>query len=220
MSDDTVANLYEAIPTGAIEQFLARTDGMTSLDEAKFLYELATHVTDGCIVEVGAYRGRSTVALGRGSLDGHRVPVFVIEPHQKFSGVLGGQFGPADAGAFYQAILESGCYHVVRLVSLSSEQVVSAWGLPVTLLWIDGDHRYEAVKRDFDCWRAHLANGATVVFDDILEPCTGPKQLISEILATGEFSRTSEFGKIAVLKLNPRSEEVRGQNWLRRIWRR
>ena len=83
------------------------------------------------------------MALGRGSLDGHRVPVFIIEPHQTFTGVRGGRFGPADAGAFYRAILETGCYHVVRLVSLSSEQVTAAWSWPVALLWIDGDHRYE-----------------------------------------------------------------------------
>jgi len=191
---------YDAVPVGSIEDFLSRTEGMTSLEEAKLLYELAREVRSGCIVEVGAYRGRSTVALGRGSLDGHGVPVFTIEPHQTFTGVLGGRFGPADAGAFHRAMLETGSYHVVRLVSLSSEQVVPGWRLPVGLLWIDGDHRYEGVRRDFESWRPHLLRGATVVFDDASDPSIGPYRVISELLSTEDYEKVKESGKITVLR--------------------
>jgi len=195
------SSAYDAVPAGPIEEFLGRTEGMTSFEEAKLLYELAREVRSGCIVEVGAYRGRSTVALGRGSLDGHRVPVFTIEPHQTFTGVLGGRFGPADTGAFHRAMLETGCYHVVRLVSLSSEQVVQSWCLPVALLWIDGDHRYEGVRRDFESWRPHLIKGATVVFDDAVDPSIGPHRLIAELLATGRYEKVKEFGKMALLRV-------------------
>ena len=200
MTDSVRSSTYDAVPVGPIEEFLGCTEGMTSFEEAKLLYELAREVRSGCIVEVGAYRGRTTVALGRGSLDGHRVPVFAIEPHQIFTGVLGGRFGPADAGAFHRAMLETGCYHVVRLVSLSSEQVVQDWRLPVALLWIDGDHRYEGVRRDFESWRPHLINGATVVFDDAADPSIGPRRLITELLATGGYDAVEEFGKITVLR--------------------
>ena len=124
--------LFDAVPSGPVEEFLRRTEGFTSFEEAELLYDLAREVRSGCIVEVGAYRGRSTVSLGRGALDGHRVPVYSIEPHQTFTGVLGGRFGPADAGAFHRAMLETGCYHVVRLVSLSSEQVTPGWSLPTS----------------------------------------------------------------------------------------
>lgn len=201
MTDILRSSDYDAVPAGPIEEFLARTEGMTSLEEAKLLYQLAREVRSGCIVEVGAYRGRTTVALGRGSLDGHRVPVFTIEPHQAFTGVLGGRFGPADAGAFYRAILETGCYHVVRLVSLSSEQVAPGWRLPIELLWIDGDHRYEGVRRDFESWRPHLIQGATVVFDDADNPAIGPHRLIAELLAAGGYEKVRDFGKMTVLRV-------------------
>jgi Methyltransferase domain len=191
---------YDAIPVGPIEEFLGQTEGMTSLEEAKFLYALAREVREGCIVEVGAYRGRSTVALGRGSLDGYRVPIFTIEPHQTFTGVLGGRFGPADSGAFHWAMLETGCYHVVRLISLPSEQVGPSWKLPVGLLWIDGDHRYEGVRRDFESWRPHLKPRATIVFDDASDPALGPHRLIAELLLTGEYEKVEDFGKITVLR--------------------
>ena len=192
---------YDAVPAGPIDAFLGLTEGMTSLAEAKFLYGLAREVRRGCIVEVGSYRGRSTVALGRGSLDGHRVPVFAVEPHQTFTGVLGGRFGPADAGAFHRAMVETGCYHVVRLVSLGSEQAAPGWRLPVELLWIDGDHRYEGVRRDFASWRPHLTAGATIVFDDASDPAIGPYRLIGELLAGGGYEKIEEFGKMTVLRV-------------------
>jgi hypothetical protein len=201
VTDSVRSSTYDDVPVGPIDEFLGRTEGMTSFEEATLLYRLAREVRSGCIVEVGAYRGRTTVALGRGSLDGHRVPVFAIEPHQPFTGVLGGRFGPADAGAFYRAMLETGCYHVVRLISLSSEQVVQGWRLPVALLWIDGDHRYEGVRRDFDSWRPYLIKGATVVLDDADDPSIGPHRLIAELLATDGYDAVKEFEKITVLKV-------------------
>ncbi len=47
-----------------------KTQGYINFAEAELLYRLAFGARDGCIVEVGSYRGRSTVALARGSLDG------------------------------------------------------------------------------------------------------------------------------------------------------
>jgi hypothetical protein len=88
----------------------------------------------------------------------------------------------------------------VRLVSLSSEQIVQDWRVPVALLWIDGDHRYDGVRRDFESWRPHLIQGATVVFDDAADPAIGPYRVVAELLATGACARVESFGKIAVLK--------------------
>jgi len=183
-----------------LEGYVDATEGMTSFEEASLLYRLATEVRHGCIVEVGSYRGRSSVALGRGSLDGHRVPVFAIDPHEEFTGILGGQFGPEDRAAFYRAMLETDCYQIVRLVNLSSEVVAPNWTQSVGLLWIDGDHSYEGVKRDFDCWLPHLTAEASVAFDDSLDLKIGPFQLIAELLDTGSFQRTTVVGKVTVLK--------------------
>jgi hypothetical protein len=87
------------------------------------------------------------------------------------------------------------------LVSLSSEQVVQGWRLPVALLWIDGDHRYEGVRRDFDSWRPYLIKGAAVVLDDTADASLGPHRLIAELLATGGYDAVREFGKMTVLRV-------------------
>jgi hypothetical protein len=183
-----------------LRRFFKRTNGMTSFKEVSLLYELAREAKNGCIVEVGSYRGRSTVALGLGSMDGNRVPVFAIEPHEEFRGVLGGQFGPADRGAFFRAMLDTACYQVVRLVNLSSEVVSAQWTNPVGLLWIDGDHSYEGVKRDFSCWSPHLTDEATVAFDDATDPTIGPYRIITELLQSGQFQTSETVNKITVLR--------------------
>jgi len=178
---------------------LALTEGMISLPEAELLYGLARDCDAACIIEVGSYRGRSTVALALGSLGGGGAPVFAIEPHEPFDGVLGGVFGPQDRGAFYQEMLATGAYHPVRLVNLSSEAVAPSWKQPVGILWIDGDHRYEGVRRDFDAWVWHLTPDATVLFDDATDPDLGPARLVRELCATGRWQITATVGKVVAL---------------------
>jgi hypothetical protein len=94
---------------------------------------------------------------------------------------------------------------VVKLVSLSSEQITAGWRIPVRLLWIDGDHRYEGVRLDWESWRPHLTPGAIVVFDDASDPSIGPHRLIGELLRSGEIERIREAGKMAVLRYPDRA---------------
>lgn len=187
------------------ESYFFKTEGMITLEEGYLLYELAKEVKDGCIVEIGSYRGRSSVALGRGSIDGNQVPVFAIEPHESFMGMIGGQFGPQDRGAYYQAMIESSCFEVVRLINLSSEQVAPNWSEKISLLWIDGDHSYKGVKRDYECWEKHLLPGAIVVFDDSLDAQLGPKRLIDELMSEGRLKKIQVVGKVSQFKLTSSS---------------
>jgi hypothetical protein len=71
----------------------------------------------------------------------------------------------------------------------------------VGLLWIDGDHRYEAVRRDFEGWRPHLLPGAAVVLDDAADPALGPHRLLAELQEAGRFETLQRHGKLAVLRL-------------------
>jgi hypothetical protein len=180
---------------------IKKTEGMITLEEANLLYELARRISDNRILEIGSYRGRSTVALGCGSLDGSQVPVFAIEPHEDFKGVLGAKFGPEDRAAFYKAMLVTGCYKIVRLINLSSDLVAPHWQSKIGLLFIDGDHTFEAVKKDFECWYPYLVNGALIAFHDSKDPQIGPFRLICELLETGRFEKKYVMGEITVLQL-------------------
>lgn len=187
------------IPPAHLEH-VARTQGWLSLEEAELLYQLARGVASGCIVEIGSYRGRSTVALALGSLSGSKVPIYAVDPHEVCDGALGGGFGPEDRAEFFRAMLRTSCYKIVRPIDLSSEIITPGWTQPVGLLWIDGDHSYGGAKRDFGCWGPHLADNACVAFDDSLDPRLGPAQVIEEALAQGDFEKLRSVGKVTVLR--------------------
>lgn len=185
--------------SGKFSNYFNDTEGMISYEEAKLLYDLAREIKTGCIVEVGSYRGRSTVALGRGSIEGHKVPVFAVDPHENFNDGIGINFGPPDRAAFFKTMLDSDCYHVVRLINLSSEIVAPNWQQTIGLLWIDGDHSYEAVKRDFHCWLPHLAPNAIIAFHDSTNPKLGPWKLITEVTENNRFQVVAQVGLITVI---------------------
>jgi hypothetical protein len=177
-------------------------EGMISIPEAQLLYDLARLVNPHhCIVEVGSYRGRSTVALSLGAQDGgNGVVVYAVEPHQTFSGILGGKFSPEDRSAFYHTMLRTGCWNNVALVNLSSERVTPGFGAQVHLLFIDRDHSEAGVRRDWECWRPFLVASAKVAFDDATDPRLGPHKLLTQLLSSGEWRQAAAVGKVRVIE--------------------
>jgi len=65
---------------------------------------------------------------------------------------------------------------------------------------IDGDHAYDGVKRDFECWLPHLTPNPVIAFDDSKDPDLGPRKLIDELLADGRFEQIRQVGKVTVLR--------------------
>lgn len=175
---------------------VGRVQGAISLGQANLLRKVAAGVTEGVIIEVGSFRGKSTAALSIGSKEGHNAPVYAIDPHEEFHGPFGGIFGPPDRREFFQNMLTVGGWENVRLVNLSSEVITPGWDKPVGLLWIDGDHSYEGVRRDFECWLPHLVPGAPVILDDTDRG--GPKQFVEELLAGG-WKVTRHMGKMRAI---------------------
>jgi hypothetical protein len=173
--------------------------GWLSPDAAVLLYELARRAEGGCIVEVGSYRGRSTVVLARGAAAGHGVPVYAVEPHEPFIGVLGGEFGPKDRAAFFRNMVRTGAYEQVRLLNTSSEILSPGWSEPVALLWLDGDHSYAGVRRDYDSWERHLVPTCDLVLDDADDPKLGPYRLVEELTA-GSWEKAGEAGRVVHLR--------------------
>ena len=178
---------------------ILNAEGMVHADECALLMQLAARVHEGVIVELGSYRGRSTVALALGSKRGARVPVHAVEPHARFTGVLGAEFGPEDRLAFERNIARSGADDLVQHIARHSEKAVEGWSQPIGLLWIDADHAYEAVRRDFSLWTRHLTPGGVVALDDSTVPGIGPYRVVQESLASGRYAVADAAGKITVL---------------------
>src|SRR5579872_4668202 len=65
-----------------IEDVLTSVDGWLHPKEARLLYRLASQCrARGAIVEIGSWKGKSTICLARGSIAGGKTPIHAIDPH-------------------------------------------------------------------------------------------------------------------------------------------
>lgn len=169
-------------------------DGWLGYKEAVYLYEAARSIDrqDPTVVEIGTWLGRSAVVLGKALQDRQHARVICIDPFNAD--------GDRGSRRVYERIqrsipqtLEEACWHnirkngvdgVVHLIKGYSHDIVSSWTQPIDLLFIDGNHEYPAVRRDFDDWARFLVSGGLLVMDDA-SPASrkvhkGPNQVVRE----------------------------------------
>ncbi len=172
-------------------------EGEISRAEARKLIELGKNIAPNTVmVEIGTYRGRSSIALAFGSLLGSHNRVYAIDPHVEFQGVFGGEFGPQDKAKLYRNLVKAGVGDIVAVVSLPSVAVARSWSeRNVALLWIDGDHRYEGVRADFESWCPFLGEGGIIAFHD--RSAGGVERLIRELTEEGRIFLVGDVGSLS-----------------------
>lgn len=188
-----------------IDESMVDLGKATSDREVEALAKLAKEASEGVIVEIGSWKGRSTVYLASGSKYGGKgLKVYSIDPLTSESRTI-----------FNENIKKLGlCDMIVPLV-MKSEDAIEQWNHPVSLLFIDGAHDYENVKKDFELWEPHIIDGGVVVFHDkfaegpckvimryILKSDVFCKVRAVEGILIAEKSREISFlGKLTKLKL-------------------
>ena len=180
---------------------LEGVEGWVKPEEAQLLWQFARGSSEA-IVEIGCYRGRSTIALALGAYEakGSDALVYSVDPHARARGVMGGEFTPYDRTAYYQNLLKADLSAHAALINLPSEKVALVWDTPIGVLFIDGDHRYEAVKKDITLWSPHLVAGGIAIFDDATKEGLGPDMVIKELLKNNHFETIKSVGKMHALR--------------------
>lgn len=186
-------------------------EGMISAEEAALLSRMASMLAAGCIVEIGSWRGKSAIALARGAAANAALKpmVYYVDPHARFTGIYGGEFGPGDRAAFYAAMLRAGCAEAAALINLPSAAAARAWPYKAGLVFIDGDNSQAGVESDVAAWDRHLIEGGFMVFDDALDENAGPAKVIARLLAEGCYKQAGGTGKILALQKTPSPERQR-----------
>jgi predicted O-methyltransferase YrrM len=133
-------------------------EGTSSLRECRILASLAAQApAGGCILEIGAWKGRSTAWLVEGA-QRQQPPLNVVsvDPH------LRGTW-EAFNRTIRQMKLEERGLSVLREFS---QDVGRTWNRPISLLWIDGCHDFDAVQSDIRYFVPHIVSGGWIIFDD------------------------------------------------------
>lgn len=80
-------------------------------------------------------------------------------------------------------------YKMLFHLDIPSEQasgqvqaMLEHWVRPLCVLFIDGDHSYEAVKKDCELYLPLLKSGGYVAFHDYNNPAFGVKQAVDEVI--------------------------------------
>src|SRR6266540_2427295 len=111
-----------------VKPLIADIPGWLTDEEGEALYELARRCCgDGVIVEIGSWKGKSTVCLGLGSRAGNSVPVYAIDPHADY------RFGD-----FKTNVERAGIADLVRPIASFSQPAADEFDEPIEFLFVDG----------------------------------------------------------------------------------
>ena len=139
-----------------VKELIKDVPGWLSDEEGEALYELARACTGrGAIVEIGSWKGKSTICLGLGSRAGSGVPIFAVDPHADYR-----------HGEFKDNIERAGIADLVTPVKGLSQEVVGGFDEAIELLFVDGSHEEDDVRGDFEKWVPKVVEGGVVAFHD------------------------------------------------------
>lgn len=166
-----------------------RVEGQLRYVEAVQLFALAKATKPNTIIlEIGAYRGKSTVTLALGAKAGNKNRVYSVDPHLPFEWRKDHwiPYGSEDQAVFYKNLTDVGVGDAVYTISLTSAQAAKAWDEKnIGLLWIDGNHAYEHVVQDLRVWLPFVVDGGTIAFHDF--ELRGVRRAIREARRRGDF---------------------------------
>jgi len=209
-----------------IHRLMIKNKALLTPNEGWFLYNLAKK-TEGDIIEIGSYIGGSTISLAKGLKNPYKV--YAIDPHivnNKMVKRLNNRIVPKDTSqAFKNNVKKARVKNKIILIEKTSEEARKIWDNikkernKIMVVWIDGDHEYESVKKDFFLWEPCLEKEGIIAFHDtcdlnkikelenIKRKCfnpnifTGPARVIKEeILNSKRFGEIKRVDSIVYIK--------------------
>ncbi len=175
-------------------------------NEARFLGLLAACVpAKGAIVEIGSFKGRSTVMLAKVASHYRLGPIVAIDPHNSPI-LLDHQANPEASSYqdFIHSIQAAGLSNHVDSHLAYSTDVAASWNRPIRLLWIDGDHSYEGAKKDLDAFFPRLVPLGVLAFHDALNAFPGPiRVFVEDVLGSDRFGPAGFVHSIAWAQFRP-----------------
>jgi len=165
-----------------VKPLIADVPGWLTEAEGEALYDLARACTGkGVIVEIGSWKGKSTVCLGLGSQEGSSVPVYSIDPHADY------RFGDFKAN-----VERAGIAKLVRPIASLSQPAADDFDEPIELLFVDGSHEYDLVLEDFEKWVPKVVEGGWVAFHDTTWT-PGPRKVVGQAIYRSRRFKDVEF---------------------------
>jgi predicted O-methyltransferase YrrM len=135
-------------------------------DSSYLLYGLIRSMKPEVCVEIGSARGRSACFIGMALKENGRGKLFAIDPHRQTSW---NDFQSNDTFDIINHNLAA--LHVtseVEIVRMTSEEAAKVWSRQIDMIFIDGDHSYEGIKRDWELFLPYLTTFGIAILHDTM----------------------------------------------------
>jgi predicted O-methyltransferase YrrM len=199
-------------------QIVNQIKGFLAEDEGEKLFALAMEAAaHGPCLEIGSFCGKSTVYIGS-ACKAKGVTLYTIDHHRGSEEQQPGQpyydpelfnekTGVIDSFPLLrESIIKAGLENTVVPMVTWSNVASRNWSTPLSFIFIDGGHSYEAVLNDYLSWQAHLIRGGYLVFHDIyLDPGKGgqaPYQVYKIAVESKRFKELPMVNSLGILKKN------------------
>ncbi|MFO7752098.1 MAG: class I SAM-dependent methyltransferase [Desulfobacteraceae bacterium] len=197
-------------------EFAARIKGFMPDHEAERLHGLALEAAEtGPLLEIGSYCGKSAYFIGKACFEKGSV-LFSLDHHRGSEEQQPGEefFDPdlfdehrnrIDTFPFFRQTLENaGLQESVVPVVADSKTAGKMWATPLSMVFIDGGHSFEAVLDDYETWHVHIVKGGTLVIHDIFfDPEEGgqaPRLIYETALSSNLYEPLDMTGTLGVLR--------------------
>jgi predicted O-methyltransferase YrrM len=196
-----------AITQTELLQALDGVEGWFSPDQVERVSTRAAAVpSGGRIVEIGSFRGRSTVALARSAPEG--VEIVAIDPH------AGNDRGPQEIEGFAAEAAEdnevfnanlarAGVAERVRHVRKFSSDAHGDVEGPIDVLHIDGAHRFRPASKDIRTWGSRVAPGGSMLIHDSFSSVGVTLAIFSSLLFSGRWRYVGRSRSLAEYRAEP-----------------
>jgi len=168
------------------KELINSTKGFMDDEEGARLYEVSLAAAAlGPILEIGSYCGKSSLYIGEAckhegsvlfSIDHHRGSEEQQPGEEYFDPELfDDRVGKIDTCRFFRQTLEkAGLEDTVIPIISKSANAARFWATPLSMVFIDGGHSFEAAFTDYNSWARFIVPGGFLVVHDIFsDPALG-----------------------------------------------
>lgn len=180
----------------AVQALADGIPGWLMAEDVLNLYKFASS-NGRVILEIGTFQGKSTTVLLRGALSNPSLgppTLYSIDINPSYS-ILG-----------RETLTQQGLDRYANFLTGTLQTVTAKFSLPApTLIFVDGDHTYEGVRRDTETLSTLAFRGTPILFHDYKNPDTpGVTSAVDEWLRDGFADMVENIGCHAVVRATAR----------------
>lgn len=180
-----------------LHQFIDSVSGwLTTAEQTALLHlpALVDHL-DGEIVEIGSFKGKSTIALGLGSkwISERKRTIFAIDPF-----ISNGNYSDY-FNEFQHNILNFRLANYVSPIKNFSQEAIQDCPESISALFVDGDHSYLGVKRDIELYAPRVVRRGFIAFHDYTV-YPDVRKAVDELCESKEYVLVCDYDSLRLIR--------------------